>query len=129
MFDKYILVDGSLRGTADGFSFDVMLGYYRGLGLSMIEDLLVSVDGHAVPRDAIWFDEGKGPITLSDMEHAYDRRWPFGSKATIAVKHPQPLAAGDHQLSLKEVLRISYLPFPLVAEDSKTLTLAPTLAA
>lgn len=129
MFDKYILVDGSLRGTADGFSFDVMLGYYRGLGLSMIEDLLVSVDGQVVPRDAILFDEGKGPITLSDMAHSYDRRWPFGSKATIAVKHTQPLAAGDHQLSLKEVLRISYLPFPLVAEDSKTLTLAPTLAA
>lgn len=129
MFDKYILVDDSLRGTADGFSFEVMLGYYRGLGLSMVEDLLVSVDGQTVPRDAIWFDEGKGLISLSDMEHAYDRRWPFGSKATIVVKHPQPLAAGDHQLSLKEVLRISYLPFPLVAEDSKTLALAPTLAA
>ncbi|MDO7834150.1 DUF6379 domain-containing protein [Sphingobium sp. HBC34] len=129
MFDKYILVDGSLRSTADGFSFDVMLGYYRGLGLSMIEDLVVSVDGQAVPRDAILFDEGKGPIALCDMEHAYDRRWPFGSKATIMVQCPQPLAAGDHHLSLKEVLRISYLPFPLVAEDSKTLTLAPTLAA
>lgn len=129
MFDKYIVVDCSLRETGDGFAFDAMLGYYRGLGLSMIEDLAISIDGDPVPRDAISFDEGKGPIALVDMEHAYDRRWPFGSKATIAVKHPQRLAAGDHQLSLKEVLRISYLPFPLVAEDSKSLTLAPATAA
>lgn len=129
MFDKYILVDGSLRETADGFAFDAMLGYYRGLGLSMIEDLVVTIDGDPVSRDAISFDEGKGPIALDDMEQAYDRRWPFGNKATIAVKRTQALAAGDYRLSLKEVLRISYLPFPLVAEDSKMLTLAPTAAA
>lgn len=128
MFDKYIVVNDSLRGTEDGFAFDAMLGYYRGLGLSMVEDLVISIDGDPVPRDAIFFDEGEGPIALGDMEHAYDRRWPFGSKATIIVKSPQALAAGDHRLSLKEVLRISYLPFPLVAEDSKSLTLAPVAA-
>lgn len=128
MFDKYILVDGSLRETTEGFAFDAMLGYYRGLGLSMIEDLVVSIDGDPVSRDALSFDEGRGPITLDDMEQAYDRRWPFGSKATIMVKRPNALAAGDYTLSLKEVLRVSYLPFPLVAEDSKTLTLTPAAA-
>jgi hypothetical protein len=122
MFDKYLIVEDSLRSTPDGFAFDARLGYYRGIGLSMIEALDVVVDGEPVPREAVRFDEGKGPLTLDEMETAYDRRWPFGAKATISVERPGGLSTGAHQLILKEVLRISYLPFPLAAEDSKQLT-------
>lgn len=125
MFDKYIIVDDSLRETDDGFAFDARLGYYRGLGLSMVEDLQVSIDGERVPRDAVSFDEGNGPLTLDEMESAYDRRWPFGAVATIAVRHAGPLPAAGFDLGLKEVLRISYLPFPLTAEDRKALTMPP----
>ena len=121
MFDKYLIVEDSLRSTQDGFAFDARLGYYRGLGLSMIEALEVTIDGEAVPREAVRFDEGKGPLSLAEMEQAFDRRWPFGAKATIIVQRPQGLSPGGHRLGLKEVLRISYLPFPLVAEDAKQL--------
>jgi hypothetical protein len=124
MFDKYLIVEDSFRATPDGFAFDARLGYYRGLGLSMIEALDVSIDGEAVPRDSVSFDEGNGPLTLAEMETAYDRRWPFGAKATISVTRSGGLPAGAHTLNLKEVLRVSYLPFPLVAEDSKQITLA-----
>jgi hypothetical protein len=46
MFDKYIIDAASVANTgpADaptGFSFTTKLGYYRGLGLSMVEDLKV----------------------------------------------------------------------------------------
>ena len=69
MFDKYLIVDESLRnvGPADapnGFAFEAKLGYYRGLGLSMVEALDVTVDGEPVPREAIRFDEGNGPLSL-----------------------------------------------------------------
>jgi len=54
MFDKYIIDPATVANTgpADaptGFSFTTKLGYYRGLGLSMIEDLKVSIDGEALP--------------------------------------------------------------------------------
>lgn len=124
MFDKYLIVEGSLRNVPGGFAFDARLGYYRGLRLSMIDALEVSVDGEVVPRDAVRFDEGPGPLTLAEMETAYDRRWPFGAKATISVDWPGGLRAGLRRLELKEVLRISYLPFPLTAEDSKELSLS-----
>jgi hypothetical protein len=124
MFDKYLIVDDSVRATADGFAFEARLGYYRGLGLSMIEDLAVTVDGEAVPREAIRFDEGAGPITLADMETAYDRRWNFGAKATISVVGQPPLAAGEHRITLAERLRVSYLPFPSINTDDKTVTIA-----
>lgn len=128
MFDKYIIVEDSLRNTSEGFAFDAKLGYYRGLGLSMIEGLAISVDGEDVPRDTVSFDEGHGPLSLSEMEQAFDRRWPFGAHATISVKRSPPLPSGTYRLGLKEVLRISYLPFPLLAEDSKSLTLATELS-
>ena len=80
MFDKYIIDPGSIRNTGPseaptGFSFESKLGYYRGLGLSMVEELNVSLDGEAIPRSAIRFDEGPGPLTLDEMETAFDRRW------------------------------------------------------
>lgn len=123
MFDKYLIVDDSLRATPEGFAFDARLGYYRGLGLSMIEDLAVTVDGETVAREAVRFDEGPGPLTLAEMETAFERRWGFGAIATISVAHPG-LASGEHEVLLTERLRISYLPFPAINSDTKRLTLA-----
>jgi hypothetical protein len=65
MFDKYLIADGTLRNTGPaqaptGFAFEAKLGYYRGLGLSMIEDLAISIDGQAVPRASIADREATG---------------------------------------------------------------------
>lgn len=121
MFEKYLIVDDSLRNTERGFAFDARLGYYRGLGLSMVEDLGVTIDGDDVPREAILFDEGKGQLSLADMETAYDRRWGFGEIATIEVSWPKPLGPGPHRITLTERLRISYIPFPAIRKDEKDL--------
>lgn len=117
MFDKYLIDPASVRNTgpADaptGFAFAAKLGYYRGLGLSMIEELAVTLDGTELPREAVQFDEGQGPIGLDAMETAYDRRWAFGTPATLTVAHPGGLGAGEHTLALRQKLRVSYLPFP-----------------
>ncbi|MEO6092378.1 MAG: DUF6379 domain-containing protein [Novosphingobium sp.] len=128
MFDRYLICEDTLRNTGpadapDGFAFEAKLGYYRGLGLSMIEELAVSVDGEELPRDAVRFDEGKGALSLDEMATAYDRRWHFGETATIAVAHPGGFPAGEHQLSLRQKLRISYLPFPSINVDQKGVSL------
>lgn len=129
MFDKYLIVDGSLRnvGPAEaptGFAFDAKLGYYRGLGLSMIEALDIKVDGEPIDRSSVRFDEGKGALTLDEMETALDRRWPFGAVATISVERDGGLAPGEHRLEFVERLRVSYMPFPSVNTDAKTLSIA-----
>ncbi|NWK98711.1 hypothetical protein DM806_24215 [Sphingobium lactosutens] len=128
MFDKYLIDADSVQniGPLDaltGFSFLSKLGYYRGLGLSMIEELVVSIDGEALPREAVRFDEGKGPLTLDEMETAYDRRWPFGAAATIFVSLPGGFPGGSHELALSQKLRISYLPFPSFNHDKKRIAL------
>ena len=63
MFDKYLIGEKSVRNMGPataptGFAFDARLGYYRGIGLSMIEDLAVTVDGTAASRDAVRFHAG-----------------------------------------------------------------------
>lgn len=128
MFDRYIIDPATVRNTGPaeaptGFSFQSKLGYYRGLGLSMIEDLKVSIDGEALPREAIRFDEGKGPLTLAQMEGAFDRRWAFGAPATIHVQRPGGFPKGSHKLALQQRLRISYMPFPSFNNDEKTISL------
>ena len=128
MFDKYLIGADTLRNIGPaaaptGFAFDARLGYYRGIGLSMIEDLGISVDGVAVSRDAVRFHAGAQELTLNEMETAYDLRWHFGEWATISVVRAGGLAPGEHRLSLTERLRVSYLPFPSIVADEKTVTL------
>ena len=128
MFDKYLIASESVRnlGPADaltGFAFNVRLGYYRGLGLSMIEDLAVAVDGVAVPRSMVRFRSGAKDLTLDEMETAYDLRWNFGAWALISVMQPGGLTPGEHRIKLTERLRISYLPFPSIVVDEKIVRL------
>ena len=127
MFDRYIIDPATVSdtGPADaptGFSFVSKLGYYRGLGLSMIEELTVSIDGEALPREAVSLDEGNGPLSLDAMETAFDRRWAFGAPATIHVALPGGFPKGEHKLGLRQKLRISYLPFPAFNNDEKMIT-------
>ncbi|WP_408591908.1 DUF6379 domain-containing protein [Novosphingobium sp.] len=129
MFDRYLIDAASLHNTGPldaptGFAFAAKLGYYRGLGLSMVEELNVSIDGEALPRAAVRFDEGNGPLTLDEMETAYDRRWAFGAPATISVDLPGGFPEGEHTLSLQQKLRISYMPFPSFNFDQKVVKVA-----
>jgi hypothetical protein len=127
MFDKYLIVEDSLRtlvedGEVTGFCFKARLGYYRGLGLSMVEAMDVTIDGTEVPREAVRIDDGEGWLTLDEMETAFDRRWRFGEAVDVAV-HGQPLGTGEHELTLRQQLRVSYMPFPSVNKDTKRLSL------
>ena len=90
----------------------------------MIEKLDIAIDGAPLPREAVRFDEGPGPLTLDEMETAYDRRWAFGTTATILVDYPGGFPAGEHELSLQQQLRVSYLPFPAVNTDKKMVKIA-----
>ncbi|MDU6923787.1 DUF6379 domain-containing protein [Franconibacter helveticus] len=116
MFDHHIICKESIEnvssgGKVTGFRFQARLPYYRGLGLSMVEDLMVTLDGEKIERQAIRLALRGREWTLDELETVYDDRWNFGEKATITVLKPGGLASGKHSLELAERLRISYLPF------------------
>ncbi|MDE2410239.1 MAG: hypothetical protein KGM18_00530 [Sphingomonadales bacterium] len=123
MMDNKMIVEGSLAAVEGGFSFLGRLPYYRGLGLSMIEDIAVTVDGALLPREAIRFSVRGSTYTLDEMETVYDNRWNFGEKATITALNGG-LAPGDHEITFAVRNRVSYLPFVPTTKDTKTLALA-----
>ena len=116
MFDKYVIVEGSVRNVADaegevvGFSFDTRIAYYRGLGVSMVEPFEVEVDGEQVPTDQLTFSIGDRTWTFAELEEDYDTRWELTDTATVTVQRPGGLV-GEHTIAATEVLRVSYLPF------------------
>ena len=129
MFDKYMICEGTLRNVPLGqrpvaFEFGARLAYYRGLGLSMIEDLAVSVDGEKMPRDKVRLTVAKRTYTLDELETEYDAVWNFGEMATITVLRDGGLTTGEHRLELAEQLRVSYMPFPITGRDAKTVRVA-----
>ena len=129
MFDKYMICAEGFSnvnesGIVTGFQFGARLPYYRGLGLSMVEEIAISVDGEAVAREQISFSVRGRTWTLDEMETELEDRWEMGEVATLTVQRDGGLASGEHKLELMEQLRISYLPFPSITRDAKVLTLA-----
>jgi hypothetical protein len=127
MFDRYMICEDTVRNVHKdarviGFSFGARIAYYRGLGLSMVENLAVTLDGEKIPREQLRFSLGGKDFTLDQMETEYEARWEFGDIATVTVLKEGGLPAGFHKLELVEELRIAYMPFPLTGKDSKTVT-------
>jgi hypothetical protein len=112
------------NGEATGFAFLGRLPYYRGLGLSMIEDIAVTVDGEAIPREAIRFTVRGRTWTLDEMETEYGDRWNFGEKARITALKTGGLSPGEHKIEFAVRMRVSYLPFVPTTKDTKALKLA-----
>lgn len=133
MFDDKIIVPDSLEpcnenGT-EGFALLARLPYYRGLGLSMVEDISVAVDGEKMPREHIRFAVRGRTWTLDEMETEYGDRWNFGEKARIAVHKPGGLNAGEHEIEVAVRMRVSYLPFVPTTRCRKRLTLGATASS
>ncbi len=65
-----------------------------------------------------------GTYTLAGMETAYDGVWQMGEIARIRVTtRSGGVSPGAHRLELTEQLRVSYMPFPIMGRDAKTLML------
>lgn len=128
MFDQYMICEEGFQnvsenGAVTGFQFGARLPYYRGLGLSMVEDITLTVDDEAVPREQILFSVRGRRWTLEQMGTEIEERWEMGEVATLIVQRPNGLASGEHKIELSEQLRISYLPFSPITRDAKVLRL------
>ena len=90
MFDKYIICENDFRNVKEGtqivgFQFKARLPYYRGLGISMIENLAVTVDSAKYPREAIRISLHGNTYTMGEMEMEYVDRWEFGEEGLITI--------------------------------------------
>jgi len=96
MMDNKMIIEGSLESSDKGFAFYGRLPYYRGLGLSMIEDIAVSVDGEAVARGDVRLHLHGNTYTLDQMETVYDDRWRTGQDHRHAAGRAGTGQSHDH---------------------------------
>ncbi|WP_432493278.1 C-glycoside deglycosidase beta subunit domain-containing protein [Kineococcus auxinigenes] len=117
MFEKYVIVRDTLRnvvegGRTTGYEVGVRMPYYRGLGLSMVEDVSVTVDGLRAAPERTTFTVHGNSYPLTELGEVVDDRWELGEVATVRVAHPGGLAPGVHDVEVSQRLRISYMPVP-----------------
>jgi hypothetical protein len=127
VFDQYIICEDSLRAVdpdAHSYAVDVRMPYYRGLGLSMVEGVDLTIDGAPVPVSSTTFSVHGNRYAMTDLPGVLDDRWEMGEPARIGFTLEELLVPGGHQVTAAVRLRISYMPVPGGGRDTKTLALA-----
>lgn len=116
MNEKYMICTDGFEnvyedGKIIGFNVRIRIPYYRGIRLSLIDDIRVKVDGEPVLREDLRFTTSSGyTFTMKEMETVTKYRWEYGEKAKLTVLKPGGLAAGKHKIEVTVFLRISYMP-------------------
>ncbi|MGD6741762.1 C-glycoside deglycosidase beta subunit domain-containing protein [Streptomyces sp. BH106] len=127
MFDQYIVCDDhGIRPRPDGRPggvVEVRMPYYRGLFLSMVEAVDLTLDGTPVPAARTTFTVHGNTYTFDRMPQVTDDRWEMGERAQLAFETDQPLDDGEHTVTVAVRLRISYMPVPGGGRCTKTLAL------
>lgn len=112
------------EGKITGFNVKMRIPYYRGVPLSLVDDVLVVADGAEYTGEDILFEVHGGTFTLKEMTTVVRHRWNFGEKATIKVIKEGGLSPGVHHVEAYVKLRINYMPFSDFSGAYKDLTLA-----
>ena len=125
-YDTYMICENTLENFRDGekivgFSLDLRIANYRGYLLSQIEDVRLSVDGQWMDRDTLRFAIHGRQYTLAQMETVTDNYWGFRDRAALACLLPGGLEAGNHEITVEEHIRASYIPMTAVAFSTKTM--------
>lgn len=102
-------------GKVIGYEFQFKAQYYRGVTLSIVRDIQVTVDGEKAAPEDIRFTVNGETFTLDEMTTVVDSdyRWEFGEFATVSVMKEGGLAKGHHHIAAYQKIVPSYMPFPM----------------
>lgn len=112
---KYVLCEDGFAnftddGKVSGFAVRMRIPYYRGVPLSLVDDVLVVVDSVHYTGDDILFRVHGGTFTLDEMKTVVRHRWNYGEKATVLVKKEGGLKPGKHHVEAYAKIRVCYMP-------------------
>lgn len=131
MYKNHILTDVGCRsiwerGKKTGYCINLKINYYRGLPLSCIDQIALTVDGEEIdPEDLYIQHNGREyhyPDILKD-NMCTDFYWTFGELLRVVVKKKGGIAQGVHKVKVVLGTRRSYTP-TMISVCEKTLTFA-----
>lgn len=97
-------------GRNTGFQVPVRLTYYRGVWLTQLRPVTVTVDGEKFETDQItWVIDGKS-YSQADLKNHPDVQWSSLTPAVLQVRKAGGLPLGIHDVEVKIVYSTSYLP-------------------
>ena len=128
MFDNNVFIANTCRNVAEdgrtiGYEMQTHITYYRGIPLSMVNNIRVTTDGIEVPREDIRcsVDGGEYWFTLDEMKTVTAHKWEFGEPMTVRVLRDGGLAKGTHEIDLNVIVRTAYIPVPLDGHRTRTV--------
>lgn len=120
MFDTNVFIEGTCKntevnGNVVGYELQTNITYYRGIPLSMVNDIKVKVDGVQAHREDLLcsVDNGQYWFTLDEMETVVNHKWEYSEPMIIRVKKEGGLEKGNHEVELTVAVRTAYIPIPL----------------
>ena len=94
--------------TVIGYRFKIKYPSYRGAFLSCVEDLRFKMDGAEIPAGQITFHLNGKDFLLSELPECFKEYWFVRDAATIFVRQPGGIAAGEHSLNVYMKHRVPY---------------------
>lgn len=105
-----VLTSDSLQRRPDGLGIALTVPWYRSLWLSSITDLAVSVEGAAVPRDALCVELGERTYRVGELPDQWDVLWFIQDRLVVVVPMSEPPAEGqDVDVEVTVDLRLPYM--------------------
>ena len=101
-----MLLDGKLQG----FNLDLRINYYRGLPLSSVQKLELTVDGKKIPQGLIVVEVNGKMFTVEELPDLYAEYWGIKTPAHLHV-YNGGLAEGEHEVSVHLELKSCYMAF------------------
>lgn len=128
MFEKYLVNPKGFRNVRKneeitGYEVQLRVPYYRGIPMSCVEVIDLTVDGEKVNNDDMLITVKGETFKFSELPTVINHRWEMIETITVFVDKPGGLASGEHKIHCFVSLRISYLPFNNVGDDEKVLVL------
>ncbi|QMV13788.1 C-glycoside deglycosidase beta subunit domain-containing protein [Vibrio spartinae] len=126
MFDNNIYIEGTCKniskdGEVTGFELQTHIPYYRGIPLSMVNDVLVKAQGCQIERSTIHCSlDQKQWFTLDEMPTVTTYKWEYGEPLYIHVVKSGGLEVGENTVELTVSVRTAYIPVPLVGVKAFT---------
>lgn len=112
--DQVIREDGfynlTLDGRPVGVNLELGLNYYRGLAVSCIEKLEVSIDGQAVEPQLMLFCINGKKVPVDRLPQLFEEYWGIKRTANLQI-FQGGLAGGEHELEVTLQLRNPYMKF------------------
>lgn len=130
MFDNYVFLEGSCHnfvaeGRVAGFELETLITYYRGVPLSMVYDVAVTVDGLPVPREQLCISaDGHEWYSLDEAETVVDTKWEFGEPLKVRAYVEGGLRRGEHDVALSLAVFPAYYPMPAGGKRTRKVLIA-----